>query len=108
MGYFLTHPVDSYPYWPPLFIQRPYTIVGIQIRNKLQDLAVNQRPTYNVNQIPIAGIPRPATFSAMAANPEQPRNHEYRGTFGPTLYDYFWKTVGYTPDPTQPPGTSTR
>lgn len=107
MSYFLRHPADNFPNWPPLFIQRPYTLVGIQVRNKLEDLAVNIDPQLdNGKQIPISGIPRPATFGSAQTKSDGPLNHEYRGTYGPSLYDYFWQTQGYQPNPNQVPGTN--
>lgn len=105
MSYFLRHPADNFPYWPPLFIQRPYMIVGIQVEHKLEDLAINRDPQMDDGrEIQLSGIPRPATFAAVAAQPERPFDLEYRGTYGPSLYDYFWQTQGYRPDPTQVPG----
>lgn len=101
------NPLASFPNWPLNFAgQNPYNIVGRQVLNKIQDLAVNQIPDHLRVDVPLQGIPKPSTLSAMNQRAEGPFNVEdtRRANYGPDLYSYFYSTQGYKPDPNQPAG----
>lgn len=103
----IPNPVDGFPYWRRSEYQQAYKIQDDITARKLEDLRINQDPHYIGVNVPSNNVsPRPVSLSGPNQIMEAPftSGQRRRGTYGPTLTDYFWQTQGYIPDPTQYPG----